>query len=261
MLEDRENFVLIALEKYLVEQNLLKARLSESDLRDFKQVQRALGQLPHGHVGDFSYNQMRMEVENFVSKIARFTGAAPKDSLEIDVHIAGFDLRGQVSGMTEYGQVNIRYARKNTKNILSTWIHHLAMCLQAPPEYPRASFLVCKESAIQFGPVHESKGLLENLLNLFRRGLEKPIHFFPKTSHEYAQQKLIKSLSDQSALAKADHMWRGGDPPGKYTKAEFDDRYYDLCFRRLDPLDDEFTKMALAVFEPLFGHSEDIRLE
>jgi len=32
MLEDRENFVLIALEKYLVEQNLLKARLSGSDL-------------------------------------------------------------------------------------------------------------------------------------------------------------------------------------------------------------------------------------
>ncbi len=260
MLEDRENFVLIALEKYLVEQNLIKARLSESDLRDFKPVQKALGQLPHGHVGDFSYNQMSIEVEDFVSKIERFTSAAPKDSLEIDVHIAGFDLRGRVSGITEYGWVNIRYARKSVKNILSSWIYHLAICHQAPPEYPRTSILIFKDSAIQFGPVPESKGVLENLLNLFRCGLEEPIHFFPETSHEYAQQKLIKSLSDQSALAKAGQKWRGGDPPGKYTKAEFDDRYYDLCFRRMDPLDDAFVKMALAVFEPLFGNSEEIIL-
>jgi exodeoxyribonuclease V gamma subunit len=260
MLEDRENFVLINLEKYLVEQNLIKARLSESDLRDFKPVQKALGQLPHGHVGDFSYKQMSIEVEDFVSKIERFTSAAPKDSLEIDVHMAGFNLRGRVSGITEHGWVNIRYARKSVKNILSSWIYHLAMCHQAPPEYPRTSFLVCKDSAIQFGPVPESKGLIENLLSLFRWGLEEPIHFFPETSHEYAQHRLIKSLSDQSALAKAAQKWRGGDPPGKYTKAEFDDRYYDLCFRRMDPLDDGFKKMALAVFEPLFAYNQEIIL-
>jgi exodeoxyribonuclease V gamma subunit len=261
MLEDRENFVLIALEKYLVEQNLVKARLSGSDLIDFKPVQKALGQLPHGHVGDFNYNEMSIEVEDFVSKIERFTKAAPRNPLEIDVHIAGFDLRGRVSDITEYGLVNIRYARKSVKNILSSWIYHLVMCHEAPPEYPQTSLLICKDSAIQFGPVPESNALIENLLNLFRCGLEEPIHFFPETSHEYAQQKLIKSLSDQSALAKAGQKWRGGDPPGKYTKAESDDRYYDLCFRWMDPLDDEFRKIALTVFEPLFGHSEEIRLE
>jgi exodeoxyribonuclease V gamma subunit len=260
MLEDRENFVLIALEKYLVEQNLLKARLSGSDLVDFKPIQKALGQLPHGHVGDFSYNEMSVEVEGFVKKIERFTSAAPMDSLEIDVQLAGFDLRGRVPDITESGWVNIRYARKNVKNILSSWIYHLVLCHEAPPEYPRTSFLISKNSAIQFGPVPESKALIETLLNLFRSGLEEPIHFFPESSHEYAQQKLIKSLSDQAALAKAGQKWRGGNPPRKFTKAESDDRYYDLCFRRMDPLDDGFRKIALLVFTPIIANSKEIIL-
>ena len=258
--EDRENFVLVTLEKYLVEQNLLKARMAGSALEDFKPVQKALGQLPHGHVGDFHYNEMSIEVENFVSKIARFTSAAPREPVEINLNISGFDLRGRVSQIAECGWVNIRYARKRVKNILTAWIHHLILCHAAPPEYPQTSFLICKDSAMQFAPVPASKALLEDLLNLFREGLEQPIHFFPDTSHAYAEQKLYKSASDQSALAKAGLKWRGGDSPQKYTRVESDDPYYDLCFRRTDPLDDGFEKMALTVFEPLIAHSREIIL-
>ena len=84
MLEDRENFVLMGLEKYLVEQNLLNARLAGTDLVEFKPVQDALGQLPHGHVGDVNYNAMSIEIEDFVSKIATYTSALPKEPLEVD---------------------------------------------------------------------------------------------------------------------------------------------------------------------------------
>ncbi len=259
--DDRENFVLVALEKYLVEQNLLKARMSGSSLEDFKPVQKALGQLPHGHVGDFHYDEMSIEVENFVSKIARFTGAANRKPLEIDFRISGFDLRGRVSEIAESGLVNIRYARKRVKDILTSWIYHLVLCREAPPEYQQASFLICKDSAVQFMPVPESTAVLEDLLDLFRCGLEEPIHFFPDTSREYAEHKLNTSLSDQSALARAERKWRSGDSFQKYSQAESEDPYYDLCFRRVDPLDDEFKKIALTVFEPIFAFSKEIRLE
>ena len=260
LIEDRENFVLMSLEKYLVEQNLLNARLSGTDLQAFKPVQKALGQLPHGHVGDFSYNEMSIEIEDFVSKIARFTSAPPRDPLDVDVHIAGFDLSGWVSGIAECGLVDIRYTRKSIRNILTSWLYHLVLCHGAPPEYPRTSFLFCKEAAFRFVPVVQSRVLLADLLNLFRRGLEEPIHFFPESSYEYAVQKLSKSVSDQTALAKAGQKWHGGDPPGKYTRAESEDRYYDLCFRRSDPLDDEFKETALTVFKPLLEHCEQLLL-
>jgi len=258
--DDRENFVLVALERYLVEQNLLKARMSGSAPGDIKPVQKALGKLPHGHVGDFHYNEMSIEVENFVSKIERFTGAGPREPIEIDLNISGFDLRGRVSEIAESGLVNIRYARKKVKDILTSWIYHLVLCHAAPRQYPQTSFLICKDSAIQFKPVPESKALLEDLLGLLWWGLEEPIHFYPDTSYEYAEHKLNKSGSDQAALAKAGLKWRGSDSPKKFTKVESDDPYYDLCFRRMDPLDEEFKKIALKVFTPLIANSREVIL-
>ena len=261
MLEDRENFVLGGLEKYLVEQNLLNARLAGTKLDEFRPVQDALGQLPHGHVGDFSYNAMSIEIDDFVSKIATFTSAAPKDPLEVDISISGFDLSGLVSGIAECGLIDIRYSRKSIKNILNSWVYHLVISHVAPPEYPRTSVLLCKDVALRFKTVDQSNLLLADLLNLYRRGLEEPIHFFPETSYEYAVQKLNQSVSDQAALAKAGQKWTGGDWVGQYGRAECDDRYYDLCFRRSDPLDDEFRETALTVFKPLLEHCEEIRLE
>ena len=259
--EDRENFVLVALEKYLVEQNLFKARLSGSALEDFMPVQKALGQFPHGHVGDFHYNEMGIEAENFVSKIKDFTRLVAGKPIEIDLKIAGFDLKGRVSEIAESGFVNIRYARKRVADILTSWIQHLALCHGAPGQYPQTSVLICKDSATQFGAVPDSKDLLEDLLNLFRRGLEGPLHFYPEASRQYAEYKLNKSDSEQSALAKAGLKWLGPDSPQKYARAESDNPYYDLCFRRMDPLDDEFKKIALKVFTPLFANSREFRLE
>jgi len=259
--EDCENFVLAALEKYLVEQNLFKARRTGSALADFMPVQKALGQLPHGHVGHYYYNEMGIEVEDFVSKIEGFTSDGLREPIEIDLSLAGFDLKGRVSEIGESGFVNIRYARKRVSDILTSWIQQLALCHGAPPDHSRTSVLICKDSAMQFEAVPESKGLLEDLLNLFRSGLEGPIHFYPESSWQYADHILNKSGSEQSALIKAGLKWRGGDSPQKYARAESDDPYYDLCFRRMDPLDDEFKKIALKVFKPLIAYSKEIRLE
>jgi len=33
-----------------------------------------------------------------------------------------------------------------------------------------------------------------------------------------------------------------------------------LCFRRLDPLDDDFAKIAMKVFKPILEYSEEILL-
>ena len=256
----RENFVLIALEKYLVEQNLLKNRLAGSTFEDFKPVQKALGQLPHGRVGDFHYNEMNIEVENFISKIESFTSAAPKDPIEIGLNISGFNLRGRLSKISESGYVHVRYARKRVKDILNSWIYHLVFCLEAPPEYHQTSFLICKDSALEFDPVPESRRFLKELIGLFRRGWEEPIHFFPDASYEYAKHRLQNAGSDQSALNKAGKKWQGGDSAKRYAKAESEDPYYDLCFRHLDPLDDEFAKIAMKVFTPLIAHSKEIIL-
>jgi hypothetical protein len=35
---------------------------------------------------------------------------------------------------------------------------------------------------------------------------------------------------------------------------------FDLCFRRLDPIDENFQEIASQVFKPMFAHSREIKL-
>jgi exodeoxyribonuclease V gamma subunit len=259
-MEDRENFILAALERYQVEQRLLQARMAGIDFEVYKPVLKALGQLPHGKVGDFNFDEMSIEVENFISKITPFTSKTSRQPVDINIKIGEFDLSGRLSDIAEAGWVTVRYARQRTRDILTTWIGHLVLCCQARPEYTQTSFLICKDSALTFGPVSDSRPLLEDLLGLYRSGLETPIHFFPDTSYAYAWHKLKKSASDLEALKKAAKKWQGEEGGQKFYKPESDDPYYDQCYRRMSVLDEDFIRIALTVFTPIIANSKEIAL-
>ena len=86
-----------------------------------------------------------------------------------------------------------------------------------------------------------------------------PIHFFPDSSFLYAEYLLERSRSGQFALSKARKKWFGNDVVD-YPKGEFEDPYYNLCFRGLDPIDEAFKKNAVSIFEPLLQHRTEILL-
>jgi exodeoxyribonuclease V gamma subunit len=257
--DECENFDLNPLERYLIEQNLLKSSLSGVTLADFEPLQKALGQLPHGNVGNYHYNEMSIDVEKFVSKIVGFKGVTPRNPIQVDTEISGFHLTGRLPAVSEAGYVRIRYARQRSKDLLNSWIYHLVFCHTAPPDCRLCSFLICRDSAVQFDRVADSRRILEGLLALFRRGLEQPIHFFPESSYEYAEHMLKRSASEQAAMNKAGRKWRGSEF-AKYAKGESEDPYYDLCFRRSEPLDEAFKEIAVAVYSPLLAHCREIIL-
>ena len=256
----RENFNLRGLDKFSVDQNLLNCKLSGSELEDFKPTQRALGQLPHGNIGDYCYDQMSVDAENFVNKIEPFTRGLAKKSIEIDLQISGCQLYGYLSEISERGFVQIRYARKRVKDLINSWIYHLALCQEPSLCNRQTSYLICKDLAIQFDHVSESNQILEDMLTLFHQGLEEPIHFFPETSFKYAEQILGKAVSGELALQMAQKTWLGSYSVRSYSKSESEDPYYDLCFRHLDPLDETFKKIAVDVFAPLLVHCREIVL-
>jgi exodeoxyribonuclease V gamma subunit len=260
LMEDRENFTLAALEKYQVEQNLLEARMSGLDFEDYQPVLKATGLLPHGRVGEFNFNELGIEVENFVAKIEPFARIDAMQPLDVDLNIRNFHLSGRLSEFSKHGLVCVRYARRRTRDILAAWIRHLVLCCQAQPEYPQTSFLICKNAAMTFSRVSQCRTFLEDLLYLYRKGLEAPIHFFPDASYAYAWQKLKESASDRAALLKASKTWQGEEGSRKYYTPESDDPYYDQCFRRMDVLDEEFARIAMTVFEPILAYSKEITL-
>ncbi|CAB1061282.1 Exodeoxyribonuclease V gamma chain (EC [Olavius sp. associated proteobacterium Delta 1] len=256
--EERENFELQPLEGYLVGQNLVKSLVSGVSLIDFKPIQKAIGQLPHGHVGDYYYADVTIEVQNFVRQIEKYIAAEVLDSIEIDFETADFDFSGRLSPVSDFGCIHIRYGRQRVNDLLKTWIYHLVYCHTAPPDYEKNSYLICKDAAVQFEPLADSLPLLAALLQIYRQGLEIPLHFFPKSSFEYADAVLSKSKPETTALLQAKKKWVGSEF-AKHARPESKDPYYDLCFRQFDPFDKQFKKLAIKVFEPLLAHSRKIK--
>ena len=101
--------------------------------------------------------------------------------------------------------------------------------------------------------MENSEEILENLLEKYWAGLKMPLHFFPRSSWEYAYLFLEKDTPPERALQRAHTIWRGND----YLQGECEDAYYRLCFRNTDPLDAEFQESAEEIFGPLLEQQRE----
>jgi len=254
--DEREKFSLDNLEKYLIGQDLVENRFSGSDLNDSLSLQKAMGQLPHGNVGDYVFNEMSVDAEAFVRKTKKHIKGEPFDDLEIEIDIAGYNLFGRFTDIHEHGLIQIRYANVKPKYLLNTWIYHLILNVLDDNRYPAKSYLICKDTAWEFAQAKNSKDVLKNLFKFFWKGMSEPLHFFPESSFEYAQKMLIKNQTEQAALNFAQKKWIGSD----FSRGESEDPYFELCFGKTDPLDKDFEKIAEKIFAPLLDHCTEIIL-
>ena len=106
-------------------------------------------------------------------------------------------------------------------------------------------------------PVVHPRNILSDLLNIFKAGLEKPLHFFPATSFVYVFQQQINDRSEKAAMDAARRNWFGND----YFRGESDDPYIDICFKSTDPLDSHFADISNAVLGPVLANGGLVELE
>ncbi|MBE2293587.1 MAG: exodeoxyribonuclease V subunit gamma, partial [Phycisphaerales bacterium] len=122
----------------------------------------------------------------------------------------------------------------------------------APEEVQHRSYWVAENRDIVLEPVSDSYEQLQALLDLYWRGTQYLLPFFPKSALAYVEN-LNRNSDPEKALRAARDQWEGSEYQRGYP--ERDDAYYRLAFRDADPLDEQFVELALAVFEPLLGHA------
>jgi exodeoxyribonuclease V gamma subunit len=254
--DKREDFEFNYLEQYLAGQNLVNCRMEGRDLNEYRQIQIAMGQLPHGSVGTFYYNELSHDVEQFVSQIESLKDKKIIGPMEARIQIGESRLRVRLPEIYDCGLLQVRYAKQRAQDLLRSWIYHLAFCEAAPEEVTPRSVLIFKNAAWQFGPVEDHRKIMTDLFDRFKSGLEKPLHFFPRASLEYVQQEQVKGKSKTRALKLAQKKWRGSD----YTRGESDDPYYDICFKMTEPLDPSFEEVSKAVFGPLLTNLTEMEI-
>ena len=256
ILDERENFRLDHLGKYVLDQELVAKRLSGSSLKDMYPLVKASGGLPHGNVGEYLYNEMSLDAEDFVRKIKDKTKDQHLEELDVELDIAGFKMFDRVTDVHENGMIKTIYANTKPKYLLNTWIYHLIVCVLLEQKHSVLTLLICKDAAWEFKSVSGALDILKSLLEIYWKGISEPLHFFPVSSFEYVWAITQKNRIQPEALKAAQVKWIGSD----FSQGESKDPYFERCFGKYDPLDKDFEEMSMEVFWPMLNHCCGITL-
>lgn len=257
--EDREPLEIKGLEKYRLEQTMVKKSLEGLDLGDLFPVLRASGAIPPGAIGECEYEDIRRGVERFTDQAAQHVRTESLEPLALNHRIGPFRLVGRIEGIYRAELVRYRYAIIRGADFLKTWIIHLVLNSVAPREYPRITRLIglaekgedclhCRFSQVENG----GDSLLKGLLERYWSGMRNPLHFFPESSWTYAWSLVMQGKDPKEALRRSRKIWSGSE----WGRGECEDDYYRMCFRDADPLDESFEEASMGVLDPLLGHLE-----
>ncbi|MEW6378205.1 MAG: exodeoxyribonuclease V subunit gamma [bacterium] len=252
-LNEREPFEVSGLDRYLVEQEMVRKRLRGGNLEEHYPVVRAQGILPPRVMGMMAYQDLCTGVAKFTDKVRQHVHGDEMAPVDVDIELAGFRLTGRIGGIWPGGLIRYRCAKIKARDCLEAWIDHLVLNYLEHDGYPRNSLLIASDEQWVFPPVPDSGKILEAILKLYWQGMQLPLPFFPVTSLDYAK-RIMDGQAPGEALQKARLVWEGHD----FSPGEKEEPYLRLCFgKAADPLDGEFAVVAQDVYGPLLGCVKD----
>ena len=247
-LEESEPLTPDALQLYTVGSELFDARMACSGIPKHAALSaRAL--LPPGSIGAQYYLEQAASAKALQSSLTRFLTTTTRDEPRvINLRIGAFTLTGRIEALYNGRLAFFRPAKLKAKDRLRAWATHLAWCA-ASSETPPPTLLAGDGEAVEFA--RQPQAALEALLELYWRGLQTPLPFFPAASLEFAAKQDAKGASP---LERARAIWRGN----MRASAEGADAAFRLCFGgpEADPLDAEFTRLALSIYGPMLDAQE-----
>ncbi|CAN5706398.1 exodeoxyribonuclease V subunit gamma [soil metagenome] len=256
LLQESEPLELATLPKFWLQQDLLGRALRGEALDPLLPIVRAGGELPPGHAGESRLRHLCDNARNFAALVRQYVSGTPADPQQLQLTTGRFELAARIDNLHDGQLVRYRLTRRKPKDLLRTWVDHLLVNCTQPVE--SVLITATKDNAPKverFSAVENARARLNELLNLYWRGLREPLPFFPRSSLAYAEQMLGVTRSKFSPLQQAQRAW-GRSPksrePDFGERPEREDKHFDLAFRNVpEPLGAEFQELAMQVFDPV----------
>ncbi len=259
MMDDREPFKLDNLDRFLLSHNLVEQNLLGEDAKRHLGLLRSAGVLPHGKVGDSVFDRIYDDTKIFSDKVKMFLHDDLLDPIDFNLEISGATLKGKIDSVYGRNAVWYRYGPIRPKDQLTAWVTHLVLNELRIDGYPvKTIFAGLDEKSpkeavwkvLEFSCVDNPRKYLEQILLKYREGLVRPLKFFPQSSFKFAKLLQNEKNSPEDAVDKVKPVFIGND----FSKGEFDDLYYRICFENSSPLDQEFRENALIICNPILEH-------
>lgn len=239
-LEEREPFTLAGLDAYQLRQELLERLVADGESEPVLEMFRAGGILPPAPYGERVFRRVAAAMAGLATEVRDAGGGVDVlPPLECDLQLGPFRLQGRLDGVVSGCLLRYRAGSLAARDQVKLWIEHLLLNRLQAAGYPVASRLMMLDGRVELLPVTAAEEQLQMLLDLYWEGLQQPLKFFPETSLAYART---------GSLDAAAKVWNRERFP------ERDDRYLQLCFGEVSPLDGEFARIAEAVFSGYRRH-------
>ncbi|NOY73170.1 MAG: exodeoxyribonuclease V subunit gamma [Gammaproteobacteria bacterium] len=231
---------------------LFKLPLEKINVQQLKKQMQAAGLLPHGQPGEIQFSRHYMTNKQYQHDFSLLTADDKFEIVEFKISLGPFILYGELAGITHKGLFTMQPNALLPKDSLSAWLSHLVLNQLKLENIKAESYLMSKKESMRFIALDGAENILENLLALYWQGLQRPLKFFPTTSHTYYSQ-LNSKRAKISPLNAAENKWHGGDYWG-----EGQDSYNELAFRNAIVFDDEFSEIAMQIFTPMYESMEKL---
>jgi exodeoxyribonuclease V gamma subunit len=248
-----EPFSIKGLERYKLENDILKQLMEGNDCEELYEIKKAAGILPHGKTGEIHFTQIMSAVQSFKRTLDTLLSQKKLPQQEVNLYVNNFKISGRLDNLIETGMVQYRYAPIKPKDVIRGWISHLVLNSiknQDESGSETYTYLAGKDKIYKYTPVSENNIYLEQLLNLYLQGQSEALHFFPRSSFVFARE-IFKGTGEQEALLKAQNEWDGN---AFIINAEKNDPYNSLLYKNMDLADTLFMDHASKIFLPVFKH-------
>ena len=234
--ENDEPFKLDALERYLLQDTLIKSSIDsgiETISEDISSQLRATGNLPVAPFDQLLIDQYQHDIKPIIGRAIFLFGETKPKSVDIDITLStGQKLMGRIDDVCPKGLIGVRPGRAHGRDFIRHYIRHLTINAMGVKKH---SFLLDISHYHVLCPLSATQATerLEALVHHYLSGLTTPFKFMPKTSFAYAtedgshEDKLIAAqkqwLDEQSQLGEGldPHYQRVFKFPDDFTAIDF----------------------------------------
>lgn len=249
-LDIREPFELDGLQAWSLRQQLLNTKLNPNAATNMLDLVQASGVLPQGIMGEYIFESQIEKVDEFADKLLLRYPTNLLPAIPFELQFNDFFLNGQLGESPQLhdgGLFHYRMAKTKGHDLLAMWISHLVLNAVQPANIGRQSTLITEDNDYQFSPVDNAHIILQQLIELYWQGIHQPLPLFSNTSYTFAKTNLNSSKASPETAAL--NAWLGS----QYSSAEADDVYYQQLYLE-PPLNEAFSALALAIYQPIHAH-------
>lgn len=253
-LEITEPFDLDNLQNWQLQQTAY-ALCNQGDSKEtVRRKLRAYGSLPAGAFGDQLFDRIYDDSIELDRRVLKYQ--TPEiDSRDLELKLDPFRLSGRINEIRSGGLFDWRFGQLRAKDLVYSWVRHLALCELAPDSVPGRSVLVCQPYTVIFKKIKTPREYFQQLLDVRWQGLESLQPLFPET----AFATLMPGSKSDEGLSKY-KRWK--KPPSKVAENEISDEDFAIVWRgQENPFDEQFEQLVHSVFAPMLDHASFVKAE